>query len=278
VRDSGSSRIEDRIRLRDMRPFRTTNREYLPAKKSVFDKIVPEAVGGGFELAFAKFLERAPDVVAYAKNYLALGFKIDYVNANGDISNYIPDFFVKTSSGHIVNLRSLRLASDAVLALHSRRDFRSHSFINEVIWSTPGGGASGRRFSRKHYTLLVYSKATEEGAWIFNTDAVRVEYEPGQQEMPLQFEERWTGGYIFENEWQSFRTRKSRDLELVSAEHTYDRPGRYTVAGEGDRHLRQRHDDAGAGERWLTDATGCELRHIRNTANSTRQGLTGCRR
>jgi len=55
-------------------------------------------------------------------------------------------------------------------------------------------------------------------------------FEHGQQEIPLDFEDRWTGGYIFENEWQSFRTRKNRDLELISAEHTYDRPGRYTVA------------------------------------------------
>ncbi len=30
--------------------------------------------------------------------------------------------------------------------------------------------------------------------------------------------EEWTGGYIFENEWQSFRTKKDRTLELVSAE------------------------------------------------------------
>jgi len=29
--------------------------------------------------------------------------------------------------------------------------------------------------------------------------------------------EEWTGGYIFENEWQSFRTKKERSLELVSA-------------------------------------------------------------
>jgi len=55
-------------------------------------------------------------------------------------------------------------------------------------------------------------------------------FEHGQQDMPLEFEERWTGGYIFENEWQSFRTRKSRDLELVTADHTYERPGRYVVA------------------------------------------------
>ena len=46
----------------------------------------------------------------------------------------------------------------------------------------------------------------------------------------LEFEERWTGSYIFENEWQSFRTRQNRDLELKSVLHTYAKPGRYTVA------------------------------------------------
>jgi site-specific DNA-methyltransferase (adenine-specific)/adenine-specific DNA-methyltransferase len=44
------------------------------------------------------------------------------------------------------------------------------------------------------------------------------------------FEERWTGGYIFENEWQSFRTRQNREIELTTTVHAYDRPGRYTVA------------------------------------------------
>ncbi len=51
---------------------------------------------------------------------------------------------------------------------------------------------------------------------------------PGSE--PAQFEERWTGGFIFENEWQSFRTRQNRELELKTAQHTYDHPGRYTVA------------------------------------------------
>ena len=46
----------------------------------------------------------------------------------------------------------------------------------------------------------------------------------------LEFEERWTGSYIFENEWQSFRTRQNRNLELTSAQHTYAKPGRYTIA------------------------------------------------
>ena len=29
----------------------------------------------------------------------------------------------------------------------------------------------------------------------------------------------WTGSYIFENEWQSFRTRKNRTLELKTSEY-----------------------------------------------------------
>ena len=53
--------------------------------------------------------------------------------------------------------------------------------------------------------------------------------DPVQGEL-TDFEERWTGGYIFENEWQSFRTRQNRKLELTTAEHAYQVPGRYTVA------------------------------------------------
>jgi DNA modification methylase len=40
----------------------------------------------------------------------------------------------------------------------------------------------------------------------------------------------WTGGYIFENEWQSFRTRRNRSLELTSAPHEYPGKGRYKIA------------------------------------------------
>ncbi|WP_397605680.1 DNA methyltransferase [Sphingorhabdus sp.] len=40
----------------------------------------------------------------------------------------------------------------------------------------------------------------------------------------------WTGRYIFENEWQSFRTLKSRALELTSATHIYATPGRKQIA------------------------------------------------
>ncbi len=42
IYEGGSSRIDGHIRLRDTRPFRTEPRGYLPAKKSVFNRIVGE--------------------------------------------------------------------------------------------------------------------------------------------------------------------------------------------------------------------------------------------
>lgn len=53
--------------------------------------------------------------------------------------------------------------------------------------------------------------------------------EPQQLQL-VDFEEQWTGDYIFENEWQSFRTKKDRSLELASVYHEYTKKGRYKIA------------------------------------------------
>ncbi len=101
VQDSGTTHIEDRIRLRDTRPFRTQPRGFVVTKKSVFNRVVGEANAGGLELEFAAFLEAAEDVQAHAKNYMAVGFKIDYVRANGELSTYTPDFIVRDAAGAV---------------------------------------------------------------------------------------------------------------------------------------------------------------------------------
>jgi len=101
VQETGTTHIEDRIRLKEMRPFRTEWRQHLPAEKCIFNRIVGEPNSGAFELRFAAFLEDAADVQAFAKNYLAVGFKLDYVKANGDLSNYTPDFIVRTMDRRI---------------------------------------------------------------------------------------------------------------------------------------------------------------------------------
>jgi type III restriction enzyme len=98
VEDKGGAEISDTIKLRQTRPFVTKDQGYLVPKKSIFNKIIGDS---HFELLFARFLEDCADVVAYAKNYLAVHFKLDYVNADGDISNYYPDFLVKLSAREI---------------------------------------------------------------------------------------------------------------------------------------------------------------------------------
>jgi len=101
IHESGVTRIEDRIRLKEMRPFRTDYRAHLAPSKSIFNKIVGEPIAGGLELRFARFLEETPDVQAFAKNYQAIGFKLDYVKKDGDLSNYTPDFIVRTTDKRI---------------------------------------------------------------------------------------------------------------------------------------------------------------------------------
>jgi len=94
IRDRGDAEIRDTIKLRQTRPFVVKDQDYLIPKKSPFNRIVGDSP---FELQFAAFLEKCDDVISYAKIYLAVGYKLDYVNAEGDISTYYPDFLVKVS-------------------------------------------------------------------------------------------------------------------------------------------------------------------------------------
>ena len=72
VQETGTTRVDGWIGLKETRRFRTDFRAHILVKKSVFNIVVGEPHSGGFELAFAAFLENAPDVQAHAKNYLAL--------------------------------------------------------------------------------------------------------------------------------------------------------------------------------------------------------------
>lgn len=98
VQDHGTSEIKDYIKIRNTRPFVTNEQAFFPAKKSVFNRIIGDS---HLELEFAAFLDGCEDIISFAKNYMAIGFKIDYVNASGEISNYFPDFIVKKDTKHI---------------------------------------------------------------------------------------------------------------------------------------------------------------------------------
>ena len=98
IQEKGDAEIHDTIKLRQTRPFVVKDQAYLIPKKSIFNRIIGDS---HLELLFARFLEDCGDVVSYAKNYLAVHFKLDYVNADGNISNYYPDFLVKLSNKRI---------------------------------------------------------------------------------------------------------------------------------------------------------------------------------
>lgn len=92
IQDKGSAEIRDYIKLKQTRPFVVKDQGFLVPQKSLFNKIIGDS---HLELLFASFLEKCPDVLSYAKNYFAVHFSIDYVNSDGNISSYVPDFFVK---------------------------------------------------------------------------------------------------------------------------------------------------------------------------------------
>lgn len=121
VRDRGDAEIRDTIKLRNTRPFIPEQQQYLVPKKSVFNRIIGDS---HFELIFGSFLDDCPDVVSWAKNYLAINFKLDYVNADGDISNYYPDFLVRTIEDRIYVVETKGLADlDVPLKLKRLRQW-----------------------------------------------------------------------------------------------------------------------------------------------------------
>ncbi|MBC6415933.1 MAG: hypothetical protein GDA46_06040 [Bdellovibrionales bacterium] len=90
--------ISQPISLVQTRAFVMKEQAFLSPKKSVFNKIVGD---NNLELEFAFFLDNCNDIVSYVKNYLAVGFKLDYVNHEKNLKNYFPDFLVKKSENEI---------------------------------------------------------------------------------------------------------------------------------------------------------------------------------
>ena len=70
------------------------SRPTLEARKTVYN-LVP--CGNEFEKAFARFLEGAPDVAAFAKLPEQFGFAIEYTDASNNLRYYEPDFVAVTT-------------------------------------------------------------------------------------------------------------------------------------------------------------------------------------
>ena len=91
--------LGDFLKLSDTRPF-VWSKEVFPANKCVFNYV---ACDNNFEVEFAKFLDRAEDVVAFSKIVPKIGFFVEYRDSGGNLRLYYPDFLVYTNDmQHIV--------------------------------------------------------------------------------------------------------------------------------------------------------------------------------
>ena len=100
VVDRGTSLVRDRIKLSQVRPYAVKAQAYVPAKKSIFNKVVGDS---NLELKFAGFLDGCGDIVSFAKNARSMSSSlfIEYQNADGSIASYYPDFLVKRTEKEI---------------------------------------------------------------------------------------------------------------------------------------------------------------------------------
>lgn len=76
-------------------PF-PTSKKVLEAKKTIFNYTPCD---NDFEYNFAKFLDKAEDIKAFAKLPEQFGFCIQYTDTLANIRNYFPDFIAITDSG-----------------------------------------------------------------------------------------------------------------------------------------------------------------------------------
>ena len=83
----------------EWKPYQVTHSEKRPtrqADKTLFNLV---ACDNQLEAAFAKFLDFARDVSAFAKNAGPQALRIDYLNTQGRRSIYTPDFIIRHTDG-----------------------------------------------------------------------------------------------------------------------------------------------------------------------------------
>ena len=125
------------IRLSKWKLYEFTASEQNPvitANKTLFN-LVP--CHRHFEREFAEWLDRAADVAAFAKNAGPQALQIDYLDSEGRIAHYIPDFFVRDNNGDYFLVETKGYPDPAVE--HKKKAAlswcRSASEASDVSWT-----------------------------------------------------------------------------------------------------------------------------------------------
>ena len=87
------------LRIAQWRPFQVSSSERKPTEPgtNTLFNLVP--CDGGLEQLFVKFLDRAPDLAAFAKNTGPQSLRIDYLAEGSRLAFYTADFLARSQSG-----------------------------------------------------------------------------------------------------------------------------------------------------------------------------------
>lgn len=189
----------------------------------LFPKIQEEAKAKGIDLALKHIPREVFDKRAIEKNQIEF-HDVSYIEVKphvksagkrtpGNVAVELTDFSVFYNQDIVDNVvESLRKGADKVLVENG----------NIIKIAKDKDGVVTREVLTKKWTDWIDYWAVD-----FNFESkreiVRVQNDDGK------FEERWTGDYVFENEWQSFRTKKDRSIELKSVAHECE-AGRRKIA------------------------------------------------
>lgn len=190
---------------------------------SLLPNIVDEAKEKGIDLAFKHiprevFDKRAVDagqVVFYDVAYL----EIKPIIKGNSVAVELTDFSVYYNQDTAANI-------EATLQNGSNKVFVENGQIIKV--TKDKSGIESREVLTKKWTDWIDYWAVDFDFESKKEIIRQLKEDSGEQikiaglEDPKQlkfknYEEVWTGNYVFENEWQSFRTKKDRSLELTSA-------------------------------------------------------------
>lgn len=174
----------------------------------LFPKVQEEAKARGIDLALKQIPREVFDKQAIEKNQVQF-HDVSYIEIkphvkSGSVAIELTDFCVYYNQDIVENvMASLKNGANKVLVENG----------SIVKISKDEDGIINREVLTKKWTDWVDYWAVD-----FNFESkqeiIRIKNEETEE-----IEEKWTGNYIFENEWQSFRTKKDRSIELKSVLH-----------------------------------------------------------
>ena len=139
----GASELKARL-LSSTKPFLWSG-EIATATKSVFAR---QACDSGLEVQFVGFLDRCPDVAAFAKLAPAMRVSMEYRGEHGGLAFYFPDFAVRDGAGDHYLVETKGLVDVAVAAKDQRA----------AQWCLDATMASGVRWSYLRVDEQLFSR------------------------------------------------------------------------------------------------------------------------